>query len=315
MRGRTMKPNRLITLTLASPLFHPLRSNGRCARTLLALLMTVLACSSFKQPQRGNQTTVLEDFESAASLARWRGQVALSGDHPGHGRQSLKATLFPQDAISDSLPKDWRGHDRLLFEIFNPDLAPVLVGVRIFDELADDAAAETRSESFLADRKLLLIPGMNHIEVKLEGLEVSSASRKLALDRVRRFAISARGLNRPLTIYLDNLRLVRGVEDMAAASLRKPEDGTAALDSRFVTLGQVGPRAAIPESDAVKQKRQMARAELQGLQQAIEAARTMGVETIYQEIPLITAELGLEVRPLLSWFNNDRMKSEMFDYV
>ena len=308
-----MKPN--IALVLAIALFKALRSSERCARAFLTLLLTAFVCSSFTQPQSVNQTTVLDDFESAASLARWRGEVALSGDHSGHGRQSLKATLFPQDAVSDRLPKDWRGHDRLLFDIFNPEPAPVLVGVRIYDEQADDAAAETRSESFLADRKLLLIPGMNHIEVRLEGLEVSSASRKLALDRVRRFAISAKGLNRPLTIYLDNLRLVRGVEDMATASLRKPEDGTATLDSRFVTLGQVGPREAIAEADAVKQKREAAREEVQRLQQTIEAARTMGVETIYQEIPLITAELGLEVRPLLSWFNNDRMKSEMFGYV
>ncbi|MGH9846182.1 MAG: beta-galactosidase, partial [Blastocatellia bacterium] len=296
-------------------MFHPMRSNERRARALFTLLLAALVCSSFTRPQSANQTTVLDDFESAASLARWRGQVALSSDHAGHGRQSLKAMLFPQDIVSDKLPKDWRRHDRLLFDIFNPESSPVMVGVRIYDELADDAAAEVRSESFLADRKLLLIPGMNHVEVGLEGLEVSSASRKLALDRVRRFAISAKGLNHPVTIYIDNLRLVRGVEDYATASTRRPEDGTAALDSRFVTLGQVGPREAIPESESVKQKRQAAREELQRLQQTIEAARTMGFETIYQEIPLITAELGLDLRPLLSWFNDDRTKSEMFDYV
>src|SRR5215510_26104 len=129
MKEKAIKPDRLITLTLASPLFRSLRSNECCSRALLALLLTVFVCSSFKHQQNANQTTVLDDFESAASLARWRGQVALSGDHSGHGRQSLKATLFPQDAISDDLPKDWRGHDRLLFEVFNPEPAPVLVGV------------------------------------------------------------------------------------------------------------------------------------------------------------------------------------------
>ncbi|MGH9940539.1 MAG: beta-galactosidase, partial [Blastocatellia bacterium] len=122
-------------------------------------------------------------------------------------------------------------------------------------------------------------------------------------------------MNRPATIYVDNLRLARGVEEAATASARKPEDGTAMLDSRFVTLGQVGPREAIPESEAVKQKRRTAREESKRLQETIEAARTMGFETIYQEIPLVTAELGLDIRPLLSWFNDDRTKGEMFDYV
>ncbi|MGH9939894.1 MAG: hypothetical protein ACREAM_26940, partial [Blastocatellia bacterium] len=272
---------------------------------MFQLTLIILSLYLITQTQSANHTTVLDDFESAESLARWRGQVELSVDHAGHGRQSLKATLFPRDIVSDKLPKDWRGHDRLLFDIYNPNSAPVLIGVRIFDELADDAAAETRSESFLADRKLPLIPGMNHVEIKLDGLEVTSASRRLALDRVRRFAISAKGLNRPATIYVDNLRLARGVEDAATASVRKPEDGAATLDSRFVTLGQAGPREAIPESEAVKQKRRTAREELQRLQQTIEAARTMGFETIYQEIPLVTAELGLDVRPLLSWFNDD----------
>lgn len=55
----------------------------------------------------------------------------------------------------------------MLFDIHNPASSPILLGVRIYDELADDVAAEQRSESFLADRKLRLIPGMNHLEVKL----------------------------------------------------------------------------------------------------------------------------------------------------
>jgi glycosyl hydrolase family 42 (putative beta-galactosidase) len=287
----------------------------RRAFALLPSLLALLLCSPFVEPQSADRTIVLDDFESAESLARWRGQLELSTDRAAHGRRSLKATLFPQDVISDELPRDWRGYDRLRFDIHNPASSPILLGVRIYDELADDVAAEQRSESFLADRKLLLIPGMNHVEVELPGLEVSSASRKLALDRIRRFAISAKGLEGPTQIYLDNLRLTRGIEDAATASSRRPEDGTATLDGRFVTLGQVGPRESIPESEAVRQKRQTARDERRRLQDASDAARTMGLETIYQEIPLVTADLGLDVRPLISSFNDDRTKYEMFDYV
>jgi beta-galactosidase GanA len=304
-------------------MFHPGRYSERRGEALRlcfalsALALTALSFSSPAQTQSAKPaavTKVLADFEAEASLAGWRGKVELSRNHAGHGRQSLKTSLLPEDVLSDELPKDWRGYDRLLFDIFNPEVAPIYLGVRIYDELADDYAAEARGEAFLADRKLLLIPGMNHVEVKLDGLETAS-SRKLALDRVRRFAISVKGLEHPLTIYIDNLRLVNGIEGGATASLLKPEDGRAVLDSRFVRLGQVGPRETIPESPAVQQKREHARAEWRRLQESIEAARTMGIETIYQEIPLITAELGIELRPLLSWFNDDLTKSEMFDYV
>ncbi|HVD77942.1 MAG TPA: beta-galactosidase trimerization domain-containing protein [Vicinamibacteria bacterium] len=295
-------------------MLHPGEGDRR-AFALLPSLLALLLFSPFVEPQNADHTIVLDDFESAESLARWRGQLELSTDRAAHGRRSLKAMLFPQDVVSDELPRDWRGYDRLRFDIHNPASTPILLGVRIYDELADDVAAEQRSESFLADRKLLLIPGMNHVEVMLQGLEVSSASRKLALARIRRFAISAKGLEGPTPIYLDNLRLTRGIEDAATASSRRPEDGMATLDGRFVTLGQVGPRESIPESDAVRQKRQTAREERRRLQDASDAARTMGLETIYQEIPLVTADLGLDVRPLISSFNDDRTKAEMFDYV
>ena len=41
----------------------------------------------------------------------------------------------------------------------------------------------------------------------------------------------------------------------------------------------------------------------------------MGLDTIYSQAELATAELGLYFRPLLPWFNNDREKEGMFSYV
>jgi beta-galactosidase GanA len=39
------------------------------------------------------------------------------------------------------------------------------------------------------------------------------------------------------------------------------------------------------------------------------------LETIYEEIPLVIAELGLGIRPLLPWFNSDQSKSGLFQSV
>ncbi|MHB8655644.1 MAG: beta-galactosidase [Terriglobia bacterium] len=280
-----------------------------------ALLLGVAAPLSPGRSPTVGKVTVLDDFESPQSLQNWRGQMALSRNHQSHERQSLKVTLFPGDLVSEKLPKDWSGYDRLLLDIYNPEPAPVTLSIGIYDELANDATAQFKEEAFLPDRGVFLIPGMNHIEVKLGGLEVSASTRKLALDKVRRFDITPGSLSRPVTVYVDNLRLVQGVEGAATASTRRPEDGTVVLDSSSVTVGQVGPREAIPESAEVKRKRQEAQREFKRLKETIESARMMGLETIYQEIPLVTAELGLDVRPLVSWFNNDGAKSEMFDFV
>jgi len=266
----------------------------------------LIAILVFTSLSFAGKTTVLDDFESAASLKNWSGKVALSAQHAAHGRQALEVRLFPESLTSQKLLTDWRGHDRLLFDIYNPEPGPVILSLRIEDGLGD---------AYGADRKIFLIPAMNHVEIRLDEMTVSSLTRKLALDRVERLALTPRGHDRPVTVYLDNLRLVEGTEDPSTASVRKPEDGALGLRDRFVRIEQAGPREAIPESAAVKQKRAAAQAELERLEKTIPFAQTMGIETIYQEIPLVTAELGLGVRPLLAWFNNDRSKSEMFDFV
>jgi hypothetical protein len=283
-----------------------------CSTSLIATDEVML---SFAAPDATGKAAVLDNFETAESLKTWDGEVALSREHASHGRQSLKVSLFPKKLTTEKLPKDWRGYDRLLLDIFNPESSALMLGMGIYDELADDATADYLDEAFLVNRDLFLIPGMNHVTVELSGLEVSASTRKLALDKVRRFTLTVGGMRRPVVIYVDNLRLVQGLEGQATASVRRPEDGTVVLGNRFITLGQVGPRDAIPESASVKRKREESRQEFNRLSETIVAAQMMGLETIYHEIPVVTAELGLDVRPQASWFNNDGAKSEMFDYV
>ncbi|PYT19477.1 MAG: hypothetical protein DMG58_36455, partial [Acidobacteria bacterium] len=51
------------------------------------------------------------------------------------------------------------------------------------------------------------------------------------------------------------------------------------------------------------------------LRETIRAAQLQGLETIYQERHLVTADIGLQIRPRLAWYNNDDKKREMFSYV
>src|SRR6185436_19485849 len=139
--------------------------------------------------------------------------------------------------------------------------------------------------------------------------------RDVALDRIRRLSISADRAVLPWTIHLDNIRLVAGQESNETASRTEAQEPVTVIDKGRFTLRQ-GVRAEdVPESAAVQALRKEAQKQFDLLSRTIRAAQLQGLETIYQERHLATAELGLEVRPRLAWYNNDEKKREMFSYV
>ena len=71
----------------------------------------------------------------------------------------------------------------------------------------------------------------------------------------------------------------------------------------------------MPESPEITGLREKAEGESVELRDAIRVARMQGIDTIYAERRLVVSDLGLKVRPLLAWFNNDREKEKMFRYV
>jgi beta-galactosidase GanA len=285
---------------------------------LLLLAWWVSSANFVAKVEDPSQVRVLDDFESAGSAALWQGTYELSRQVATQGRQSLKVTLLPgieKGLSSVKLPKDWSGYDWLGMEIVSKEKDPQILSLRIYDEMADDEQANVWSEAFLATRKVFLNPGTNHIRVLVKGMRTSSDTRAMAIDKVRRVILSNDQSGESLTIFVDNLRLVKGDPQQDRSSVSKPEDTVVTIRNRFVEIGQVGPRESIPEAAIVQEKRRKAQEELKSLQDAIQSARTQGLETIYAEIPLVVAELGLGIRPLLPWFNNDESKKELYQYV
>ncbi|HVN80162.1 MAG TPA: beta-galactosidase, partial [Terriglobia bacterium] len=135
------------------------------------------------------------------------------------------------------------------------------------------------------------------------------------LDRIRKLTISLEERLHPLTIYFDNFRLCSGAEDALTSTRKAPQDSETILEGRWVTIRQVGPRDKIPENATVRELRRGAQAEYQALQSTIEAATLMGLDTIYSQAKIAVAELGLNFRPTLAWFNNDHDKEQMFRYA
>ncbi|HEX2521065.1 MAG TPA: hypothetical protein VHP35_03005, partial [Terriglobia bacterium] len=285
---------------------------------LLLLVWRVSASNVAAKIESSSRVKVLDDFESAASTRLWKGTYELSKETARQGRQSLKVTLArgtQKGLSSEELPKDWSGFDWLAMDIISPKREPQILSLRIYDALADDERADVWSEAYLGARKLFLNPGRNHIRVLVKGMHTSSDTRAMAVDKIRRVLLSNDHSGESSTIFIDNLRLVQGDPQQDRSSATKPEDTVVTIRNRFVEISQVGPRELIPENASVQEKRRQAQSELKALLDTIESARTQGLETIYAEIPLVIAELGLGTRPLLPWFNNDERKSELFQYV
>jgi hypothetical protein len=171
------------------------------------------------------------------------------------------------------------------------------------------------NDYFDARGKILVIKGWNHVELKLKPLRTASNERDLALDRIRRVLIFADRARLPLTIFLDNVRLVAGNEGKATASRSEPQDPVTVIDQGRFTLQQGVPAAEVPESAAIGALRKEAQKQFDLLRRTNRAAQLQGLETIYQERHLVTAELGLQIRPQLAWYNNDEEKRAMFSYV
>lgn len=271
---------------------------------------------AYSTPDQG-RVLVLEDFETAGAASRWEGPVEVSTEHSSHGRHSLKIRMEGGHTqfSSAKLASDWRGHDRLRFDIYSERAGVLTATLRVYDAVGGDMDQARKDDYADAANKILVQKGWTHVEVALDPLKAASYQRDIALDKIRRLLISCDRNSFPLTLWVDNFRVTAGEEGADTASRTEPQDAVSTIDNRWVASRQVARPEDVPESAEVKSLRAEAERETELLRKTIQAAQLQGIDTIYAERHLATAEIGLAVRPLLSWFNNNEKKREMFTFV
>lgn len=176
-------------------------------KTALTLLLTVLLAGCGADVPK---ELVLFDFENDAELNRihWKcfTMFALSEEHATHGQKSLKMELYPSDWPGWT-PKiartDWRAFQAFGFDLYNPGDDKLTLFMRIDDREDFPGYPDRYNRSFL------LAPGNNRIEVKLEELITSSTQRRLDLDNIYRLFLFMHEPESKITLYLDNVRLIR----------------------------------------------------------------------------------------------------------
>jgi len=281
----------------------------------IVLLCTALTLFSGCGTAAG-ETLVLDDFESASSLAKWSGPVSLGSDSVSHGQGCLVLDLSSRQERtlqSESLPRDWSHYDYLRFDVFSPSDKVRFASFWIFDELGDDEQAETFGQSYRGSQKLYLNPGWNHYEFDLGKAMVENNDRPLALDRIRRFRLEFGGVDGKL--YLDNLRLVSGEESQATASRVSQRDCIVTVDNTVIRTRLATPFESLVPEPGIAALRERADAAVKRLSQAVDRAEAAGWFTLYWRVPLITARIGLEDRRQLVWYQSEKQESGILEFV
>lgn len=284
---------------------------------LRAIGFFLLVCSLKSVLAAPPHVLVLDDFETANAAHKWDGSVQVVTNKASHGNRSLQATFAPSrnEISTTEFTNDWRGYDRLLFDVYSDREEPILASFRIYDKPGGDVNRAAKDDYYDAENKLFLLKGWNHIEVKLTPLRASTYMRDIALDQIVRILLAINRSRLPVTLLVDNFRLVQGPESRETASRTNPADVVNIIDNRWVTVRQVARPEDVPESPHVAALRQDAQHEFDLLEKTIQAAKLQGIETIYEERSVVVGQLGLRVRPLLAWYNNDTKKAELFAYV
>ncbi|MFZ5760539.1 MAG: hypothetical protein ACOY32_13050 [Thermodesulfobacteriota bacterium] len=173
---------------------------------LAVLLVVIVSC----RPQGYDRATVrsLFDFEEDWELdfLRWRCGTLLEQDdrHATSGRHSLRVELYPNDeypGLTCFFEEGRMTAGRLVVDIHNPAAEPIGLSWRIDDRRDNPPYADRANGRFVAR------PGDNVFAVDLVGLTTSGTGRLLHPEAVSRLALFVRRPEKPLVLFVDNVRL------------------------------------------------------------------------------------------------------------
>ena len=291
--------------------------------TIRLMPLVILGMVACKGPQPEStpennsaiQVLVLNDFEKSASLKAWKGTINLSKDFKAHGRFGCQLAASEGQELwleTEELPKDWSAFEYLKFDMYNPSSCLYYGTIRIFDDLGADEQAEFQGQSYNGE-KVFLNTGWNHFVFLLQHAMVEEGDRHLALDRIRRLRFYFGTTDTKL--YIDNIRLVAGEEGAKTRSRIDPHDCLTVIDNREVYPALAGPVDKIRTSSEIINLRKQALDATESLQKEIRVAEMQGYQTLYQRIPLITADVGMSIRSKLVWFQQPDQEREILQYV
>lgn len=272
--------------------------------------------ADFQKNPKEEKVLIFDDFEDESTFKNWNGSISMSDEFPSHGKTSLK--LFapgwqPLLLESEKIPKDWKGFDCLKFDIYNPSSNLQFGTIQIFDGLATDNEAEINGQSYVGSGKLFMAKGWNHFEFLLDHVMVEEGNRPLSLDKIRKLRFSFSPADH--SFFIDNIRLTAGKESNQTASFVDPASCRVVIDNRYVYPTLAGPEDKLVINSEIKNLKEQANTAVENLKNTVRVADMQGVQTLYQRIALITADVGLGIRSKLVWFQNEEDEKNILRYI
>ncbi|MCZ7647531.1 MAG: hypothetical protein M5U26_20120 [Planctomycetota bacterium] len=153
-----------------------------------------------------------EEFKGKSSMA----PVA---ERATEGKQALKLESHaPAGNVQFSgFEADWSGYDTLALDVFNPSARPV--GVSGWIKAKDVNAGWWDRHNW----ERMLKPGLNTLRLSVGGMTGPDGRKPIDVKEIKKFNLAADRA----TIFIDNVRLVKGVEEIPVAGLRRFDFGPA----------------------------------------------------------------------------------------
>jgi VanZ family protein len=180
---------------------------GRIITTLFLLpTIQTIFLSAWSQFHLMRQFPEFANFESSIDARGWKGKVERSALVAAQGQYSLKIH-FNTDKYSTASFREffnsWNDYTFLSMDIYNPDITPLTVKLRIHDSRHE--LNNNFSDRFNKD--IQLESGWNSISIPLDDIKRAPASRPLDLGAITTLAIFTMQLPEPRDIYVDNVSL------------------------------------------------------------------------------------------------------------
>lgn len=158
-----------------------------------------------------HQFPLLADFETPFEASRFEGttgKASISDEQAFEGQHSLRLSFYPgpwSGVMLKHFPSNWFGYTQLHFAVYNPSSHPVSLHVRIHDAFFEQG---DKKYSDLYSQICWLPSGIwTKVRIPLTNIESTSKTWRLDLASIRGLGFFVDKEERPLTLYLDNIRL------------------------------------------------------------------------------------------------------------
>ncbi len=116
------------------------------------------------------------------------------------GRVTFQTKKYPGIHLQEPYP-DWRGYTHLTFDVYSELSHPQSIALRI-----DDLYYTNRYDDGF-NRRVEILPGLNHINITIEDIRQAPVNRETDLSAMRKLLFFAVNPPEKFTLYFDDVRL------------------------------------------------------------------------------------------------------------